>query len=184
MLWTSGGSYRAWADHLDAWADVRVPVDLTLPGLVPADFAAETWTRLVERIRQALDRRLKHWSRVLTAAMAEASDEFSVGRALVQARAGLREIRAMAGHPGLPADLRDRLREAIDEQIHDAQRSLEQQVESMRRESVAPSLIEARLRAVRDSSLVAALDGPPPATGPDPWRLDPAARPRRRVITD
>ncbi|MFJ6755586.1 hypothetical protein [Streptomyces sp. NPDC091273] len=186
MLWTSGGPYRAWADHLDAWADERVPVDPALPRLVPADFAAETWTRLVERIRQALDRRLHHWSRLLTAAMAEASDEFSVGRALVQARAGLREIRAMAGHPGLPADLRDRLRDAIDDQIRDAQNSLEQQVENMRRQGVDPRLTEARLRAVRDSSLVAALDAPPPAAGPDPdpWRLDPAARPRRRVITD
>ncbi|MGP3690420.1 hypothetical protein ACTVZO_37965 [Streptomyces sp. IBSNAI002] len=186
MLWTSGGHYRAWADHLEAWADERVPVDPALPGMAPADFAADTWNRLVERLRQALDRRLNLWSRRLTEAMAEASDEFSVGRALVQARTGLREIRTMAGHPGLPADLRDRLRTAIDDQIRDAQRSLEQQVEDMRRDGTDPRLIEARLRAVRDSSLTGALDGPPPAagTGPDPWRQDPAARPRRRVITD
>ncbi|MGW6690603.1 hypothetical protein [Streptomyces sp. NPDC054961] len=186
MLWTSGGRYRAWADHLDTWADGQAPVNPALPRLEPDDFAEDTWTRLVERLRQALDQRLNRWSRQLTEAMAGADDEFSVGRALVQARSGLQEIRGMAGHPGLPADLRDRLREAVDGQIRDAQSSLEQQVEDMRRTGVDARLVEARLRAVRDSSLVGALDGPLPtaALPPDPWRQDPATRPRRRVITD
>ncbi|MEU2656007.1 hypothetical protein ABZ615_11845 [Streptomyces sp. NPDC007325] len=183
MLWTSGGSYRAWADHLQAWADGRAVPDAPLPRLAPPDFAPETWVRLVERIRAALDQRLGEWSRHLTEAMAAASDEFQIGRALAQARHGLGEIRALAGHPKLPEDLRDRLRAAVDERIRETQRTLEQEVENARRLGVDPRLLEARLRAVRDNALTAALDGPPPAPGADPWRHA-GTTPRRRVITD
>ncbi|MDT0445438.1 hypothetical protein [Streptomyces johnsoniae] len=183
-LWGSGGAYQAWADHLERWARGEQPAPGQLPALAPADFSAETWQRLAARLTAALSAGLQTWADALTAAVsADNDDEFAVGRALAQARHGLRGIRALAGHPGLPGDMRARLIQLVDGQVAKAQQDLERMVRRDAAAATDPHRIEARLRTLRDNSLTAVLaedaGRQPDAAG---WDYDPAAPPRRRVV--
>ncbi len=183
-LWGSGGAYQAWADHLERWARGERPDAGQLPVLAPADFSAETWQRLAVRLTGALSAVLQTWADALTAAVsADGGDEFAAGRALAQARHGLRGIRALAGHPGLPADVRSQLVRLVDGQVRKAQQDLERMVRRDAAAATAPHRIEARLRTLRENPLTAVLTEDagrqPDAAG---WDYDPAAPPRRRIV--
>lgn len=182
-MYGSGGHYRAWAEFLDRWQAGEQPEPGRLPQLGPEDFAGESWERLANRLTGALSRQLQSWADALTRAMAGARDEFGVARALGHARWGLRSIREVAGHPGLPEALREQLLAAVDRQVRSAQASLEAQVEQLRRDGVERRLVEARLRTLRDNPLTSAVPGasaPPGAA----WSSDPTAPRSRRVIVD
>jgi hypothetical protein len=192
--WGHGGPYETWVEFLRRWA-AEEPVDPgALPPLAQEHFPGETWERLLLHLGEALDTRLRSWSERLVEAMLVASDEFSAGRALTQARTGLRTVRAVAGHPGLPESTRTRLAELVDGQITDLQDQLERNLDGLAaRTGADPRWVEQRRRTLRDNRLTAVLAGqqpPPPAVGtstpaaPDPWSHDPTARPRRRVVTD
>lgn len=186
-MWSTGGAYNDWAAFLDRWAAGETMDSTQLPVLEPADFAGDTWERLVRRLTDALSRRLQSWADGLSRAMAESTDEFSVGRALGQARSGLRSVRALAQHPGLPQDLRDRLVDLVDRQVRSAQQSLEEQVDRMRSSGVAAPHVEARRRTIRDNPLTAATAEQPAtsaAAATGDWFVDPFATGRRRVILD
>jgi hypothetical protein len=184
-LWGGGGLYERWAAYLDAWAAGQ-PVDPAGPPQLAADaFPGDTWQRLADRITEALSRRLRSWADALTRGVAEARDEFGVARALGHARWGLRTIRALAGHRGLPPDLRQRLLEVVDQQVRSAQQAIEDQIEAMRRGGADRTAVEARLRTVRLHTLTV-VTGEEPADTPDAaraWTVDPAPA-RRRVILD
>jgi hypothetical protein len=185
-VWANGGLYNDWVTFLDRWR-AGEPVDPGgLPALAPEDFTGDSWERLVNHLTAALSQRLQSWADALTRALGASADEFVVARALTHARWGLQPIRALAGHPGLPADLTVRLLDAVDTQVRSAQRSLEDSVERMRRSGADRSAVEQRLRTVRDNALTGS--GGPVAGGPpvgaDAWAADPSATPRRRVILD
>lgn len=195
-LWSDGGAYQAWVDFLRRWAAFE-PVDpAALPTLTQEQYDTDTWVRLTNHLTGALDTRLVAWADALLRALGQARDDFSHGRELAQARVGLRSVRALAGHPGLPESLRTRLTELVDRQIPQLQAQLEQNLDDELRRGADPRLVEGRRRALRDNALTAVLDQPrqpsarPPATGardsapatsPDPWAYDPAAPPRRRI---
>ncbi|MEY9993897.1 hypothetical protein ABIE67_005929 [Streptomyces sp. V4I8] len=196
-LWGDGGGYQAWVDFLRRWAAFE-PVDpAALPTLTQEHYDADTWVRLTNHLTGALDTRLVAWAEALVRALGQARDDFSYGRELAQARVGLRSVRALAGHPGLPESLRTRLTELIDRQIPQLQAQLEQNLDDELRRGADVRLVERRRRALRDNALTVVLDqsppqasAPPPATGardsapaapPDPWAYDPAAPPRRRI---
>lgn len=186
-MWSTGGAYNDWAAFLDRWATGEVMDSTPLPALASADFAVDTWERLVHRLTDAISQRLRSWADGLSRAMAETTDEFSVGRTLGQARSGLRSMRALAQHPGLPQDLRERLVDLVDRQVRSAQHSLEEQVDRMRSSGVAARDVEARRRTIRDNPLTAVTAEQPAtstvlATGD--WFVDPATTGRRRVILD
>ncbi|MEV0322780.1 hypothetical protein ACIBKX_20885 [Streptomyces sp. NPDC050658] len=199
--WGHGGDYHAWVDFLRRWtAEEDHLHPEALPVLTETQFAAETLARLTTHLGDALDARLQAWSDRLVAALNAARDEFSAGRELTQARTGLRAIRAMARHQGLPAGVRDRLGTLVDEQIALLQDQLEQGLEDSAWAGVDPRLVEHRRRTLRENALTEVTQ-PPPDTkkrrrgaaakaadaaraDPDPWSHDPAARPRRRVIPD
>ncbi|MGH4020782.1 MAG: hypothetical protein ACRDT0_16465 [Pseudonocardiaceae bacterium] len=186
-MWSGGGTYNGWATFLERWGAGEATDSTHLPPLEPADFTGDTWERLVLRLTDAISRRLRSWADALTRAMAESTDEFTVGRALSQARSGLRAVRDLAQHPGLPQDLRDRLVDLVDRQVDSAQQSLEEQVDRMRSNGVDAQLVEARRRTIRDNPLTAVAatqqaTSPAPTTGD--WFVDPAGTGRRRVILD
>jgi hypothetical protein len=167
---------RRWGagEHVDASA---------LPALSTEDFDPDQWVRLADRLGEALTQRLTSWARGLARAVSEARDEFEVGRALTQARTGLRAIRAVAAHPGLPADVTRMFVESVDVQVRSAQRMLEQQAEDLRRTGTDRAAVEARLRTLRSNALTSVLDGRDAfgQGGFDPWLSRPEPS-RRRVI--
>jgi hypothetical protein len=184
QLWGGGGSYQAWTDHLERWSRGERLDAGSLPTLAPEDFTASTWERFRTRLTDALSSRLQGWADALTAAMrAEGSSEFAVGRALAQAREGLSAARALSTHPGLPEDLRDRLRRLVDQQVERLQQDLEHDVLRDAETATDPRTAEARLRTLRDNPLTAVLAEEPvwPSSATN-WSFDPAAPPRRRVI--
>lgn len=197
-MWTTGGSYGAWAEFLERFASGETVDPSRLPALQAEDFPPDGWERFGRRLGEGVSGRLNLWAEGLNRGISEARDEFEVGRALASARIGLRTVRALARHPGLPAELRDRLLESVDGQVRKAQDELEAQVEQDRRRGARPQDVEARLRTLRDNRLTAVLledpgrpPGPAPAPGPlqastpaAPWAVDPGTTPRRRLSFD
>ncbi|MFE9994414.1 hypothetical protein [Streptomyces avermitilis] len=203
-LWGDGGPYAAWVGFLRRWAALE-PVDPgTLPAIVPEDFQGDTLARLTKHLTDAMDARLNDWAERLLRAMAHSTDEFSVGRELAQARAGLNTVRALAGHPGLPPKVREELTGLVDRQIPEIQAQLERNLDVEARRGADPRLLERRRRTLRENALTSVLAAPPPplappsvppsagrrspvsgpAAGGDAWAYDPAARPRRRIVPD
>jgi hypothetical protein len=184
-LWGDGGVYQTWVGFLRAWAAFE-PVDpAALPPLEQEHFEADTWVRLTGHILTAFTARLARWSEDLVRALNEARDEFGFGRELAHARTGLRSVRALAAHPGLPETLRTELGRLIDERIPALQAQLEQNLERDARGGLDARFVEQRRRTLRDNALTAVLTptDPPSAPPPDPWAsYDPGAPPRRRII--
>ncbi|WP_031483654.1 hypothetical protein [Streptomyces bicolor] len=188
--WGHGGAYETWVEFLRRWA-AEEPVDPgALPALAEEQWPGETWERLGLHLGNALDTRLRSWADRFLAAMTAAPDEFSAGRALTQAREGLRSVRALAGHAGLPESARTRFTELVDGQIRDLQDQMERALDGLAAAGGSdPRWVERRRRTLRDNPLTALLTDAPqtPAASavPDPWAAQPpAAGPRRRVITD
>ncbi|QGV77446.1 hypothetical protein [Streptomyces ficellus] len=192
-LWGHGGAYQEWVEFLRRWAAFE-PVD---PGALPAvdegTYDGDTMARLTAHAGRALGTRLQAWADTLVRAMEAATDEFSAGRELTQARTGLQSIRAVARHPGLPERLREQLGELVDRQVPDLQAQLERSLEeAARAEGPDTHWVEQRRRTLRDNALTRVLaqePAPPawqPSSGPraDAWAYDPAAAPRRRIVTD
>ncbi|QES18790.1 hypothetical protein DEJ46_06570 [Streptomyces venezuelae] len=175
-------------ESLRRWAGFE-PVDLArLPTITAEAYDGATVARLTTHITAALNTRLQAWADMLVRAVDAATDEFSAGRELAQARTGLRSIRDLADHHGLPERLRERLTELVDRQIPELQAQLERLLEEAAREEPEARWIEERRRTLRDNALTAVL-AEPPATAPHPggadaWSYDPAAAPRRRVLRD
>ena len=185
-MWGGGGPYQVWVDFLRRWS-ASEPVDAAeLPAVELNDLTADAWERLTNQLTSAVGTRLSAWAKVLTVAIGDAKDEFGIARALVDARAGVQPIRTVAAHPGLPTSLTTPLLDTVDGQIRNAQQSLEQQVESMRQRGVHRSVVEARLRVIRDNALTVAIGDVRPVTARpvDCWAGDPTAAGRRRVIVN
>jgi hypothetical protein len=182
-MWADGGPYEQWSTTLRRWgAGEQIDVH-GLPALSPEDFTTDQWVRVTQLVSAAIDERLKSWAAALTRAIAEARDEFSAARELTHARDGLRVVRAVAAHRGLPPDLSKGFVEAVDTQIRNAQQMLEQQLDDMRRAGLAPAVVEARRRTLRDNPLTAVTQ-PADAmrtAAADPWLSQPTSA-RRRVI--
>jgi hypothetical protein len=185
-MWVRGGLYDEWARFLDRWAQGDDGGMGSLPTLDPDLLRADTLDRLVQRITDGMSVRLQDWADRLTGDLARAGDEFSVGRSLAQARTGLRSVRLLAQHPGLPAELRLRLVELVDRQVVSFQESLEDQ--TCREAGFGNRAeVEARRRALRENPLTAVLQEAPAVGDPQPrddWFVDPTRRPTRRVVTD
>ncbi|MGW8765652.1 hypothetical protein ACWGN5_24435 [Streptomyces sp. NPDC055815] len=186
-FWGHGGPYGEWAEFLRRWA-AGEPVDpARLPVIAAEAYDGDTIARLTTHLVQALGTRLQAWADTLTRAMGAVTDEFEAGRELAQARNGLRPIRALAGHAGLPEQLRGRLTEMLDQQIVQVQEQLERLLEEAAAQDPG-EWVEERRRTLRDNRLTAVLDAPAshPSNGPtaDPWTYDPGAAPRRRVLRD
>lgn len=177
--WGHGGAYETWVEFLRRWSAEEAVDPAALPVLVEADLPGETWQRLALHLGDALDTRLRAWAERLVAAMTATQDEFSAGRVLTQAREGLRSVRALAAHPGLPESSRTRFTDLVDAQIRDLQEQMER---SLDRLTVDPRWVEQRRRTLRDNALTALLASTP--TAPDPWAAPRTGTPRRRVITD
>lgn len=182
-LWAGGGAYQAWTEFLGRWAGGEDVDAAAPPRIAPEDLPGDAWERLVARIGVALDRRLQTWADALTTALSAAPDEFSAGRALTQARVGLRPIRALVTHPNLPDDIRTRLTEMVDDQTRRLQQDLEREVEQLAAHGEDPRWVEARRRTLRDNQLTAILTENPTVPAAPAWSFPPVGR-RRRVITD
>lgn len=183
-MYVQGGQYAVWAGFLDRWAAGEQLDPASLPALEPADFHADSWDRLSGRIFDALAKRMKTWGDTLSREL-RAGDEFVAARALNHARWSLVPIRALAGTPALPDEMRTRLTEMVDTQIRGAVRQLEESAERMRRSGAPRAAVEARLRTIRDNPLTAVIERRNGHVTADAWAAaDPLATPRRRVIAD
>jgi hypothetical protein len=190
-IWAGGGEYHSWAGFLESWARSGAAADPSrLPRLERERFPGDTWERLARRMAEALEERLQRWADGLTGAMTHAADEFSVGRALAQARSELAAIRDLAGHEGLDTGVREALSRAVDKQIGRLQKDMEQDLSRLRREgTIDERRYNARLRTLRDNPLTAVISaGPASGPGPAParraWDPGPGTVPGRRLFTD
>lgn len=187
-MWGDEGAYGTWASYLDVWQKDLQPHDQVLPRLEQRDFTTDTWTRLVNRIFDAIGGRLRLWSDAFSQSMSRADSEFGVGVALTQARVGLAAILALADHPSLPDDLRLQLREVVERQIRSAQSQLEQQLDRMQQSGSPRSVVDARRRTVRDNPLDAVLAAGWQATQMAPAavssQVDLTKRPKRTFAID
>lgn len=194
-MWGNGGIYGTWVDHLERFAAGEDVDSSSLPALKAEDLPPDGWERLGRRLGEAVGARLRLWGQGLDRGISEARDEFEVGRALTSARVGLRTIRTLATHPGLPTELGHQLVDSVDREIRAAQTLLEQQVDDARRAGVDPRRAEARLATLRTNALTAVLllqdplatSAPPAATDASPvipWATDPGATSRRRLTFD
>ena len=186
-MWGGGGAYNIWVAFLDRWAAGEPADPTTLPPLIVEAFSGDGWERVVNRLSDAVSRRMQAWADSLSRAIGAARDEFGVARALTQAREGLRSVRAFTTHPGLPKNISAALLDMVDRQVRSMQDSLEEQVERQRRDGAPTTRVEARLRTIRDNALTAVTaEQAPPIAGPATvaWAGDPAAPSRRRIIVD
>ncbi|MBP1783351.1 hypothetical protein J3R08_003201 [Micromonospora sp. HB375] len=180
---SADNGYQRWAKFLELWRSGEDADSRYLPPLAEDDYPADVWVRLVRRIVEAMATRLNAWERGLLQALLAAQDEFEVARALTQSRGSLTPIRALTGHPGLPADLSRQLRAEVDRQIRSVQRALEETVESAHRVGANDRLVQARLRTFRENAVTEVLvQAPGRRGGWDGWATEPADRPRRRLI--
>lgn len=191
-MWGDGGSYAAWTSYLERWGSRLQAIEEPLPALGQDYFDPDTWVRLEDHLIDAFNSRLRLWSTALTSALGEATDEFAVGRALVNARIGLLSVLGLADHPGLPGSLREQLRGLVERQIRFVQQSLEREVDRLSAEGWPRAQAEARRRTLRENPLTAVLSGggqpataarpaPFPTGATDPWAFD-LTRPSRRHI--
>lgn len=181
-LWADRGPYERWAQYLEQWA--QGAADLAAPApLTPADLPVDAWQRLLDRVDTAVSDRLQRWADALAAALAAAYDGFTTGRALAQARDGLREVLALTRTPGLPADFSARLAGAVAVQVERVQHELEAGVDRAQARDGDARWLEIRRRAIRDNPLTAVLgdqDAPERPAAP-PWSYRPAGGTRRVV---
>jgi hypothetical protein len=178
-MWGQGGAYADWSHFLEDWSRAKLGVDAIPNVLEQADFAPDTWVRLLTRVQDAVQERLNRWNSQLSAALAAAPDEFATGRALTQSRVGLRAIRELCLQPGLPEDLRARLVGQIDQQVRSLQTTLEQQARDLR-QSGDSKASEMLLRALRDRLDVVTATTEVPIVNWSPI----GGRARRRVVLD
>ncbi|KND46363.1 MULTISPECIES: hypothetical protein [Streptomyces] len=163
--WGGDSDYQIWARTLDRWADGDRTDPLHLPPLAADSLPADTWQRLLTRIAAAVDRRLQSGLDLMVREVNDATDEFSVGRALTRGRDVLRSVRAVITHTSLPADFRQRMAGLMDEHTRRLQEELERGVRSLLAEGADPHAVETRRRTLRDNPLTAVLSepsGPPP----------------------
>lgn len=180
-MWGHGGMYGDWARFLESWGRGECGADAAPAALAQKEFDQETWLRLNDRIVCAVDERLSRWAKALSAALRDAQDEFMLGRALAQSRAGLQAIRALFLGAGLPADLRSRILDQIDLQVRSAQAGLEREVAGLRARGDHRGA-ETWLRVARENPLTEVLRAPADPEV-DPWAGSPGAPKRRVVIT-
>lgn len=155
-MWGYGGAYSDWGDFLERWAVADQPLAERPPALHSEDFDGPTWTRLTTRIQDALNMKLGRWGEALRRQLNEATDEFSWGRALTQARVGLRTLLGLASMTELPIEVRERLRTQLEGSIRATQKTLE---DAAQRDLRGPQARDAemRLRQLRQNPLTAAL---------------------------
>jgi hypothetical protein len=185
-MWGYGGAYSDWGDFLERWAVADRPLTDRPPALDPEDFDGPTWTRLMTRIQDAVNTRLGRWGDALGRQLNEATDEFSWGRALTQARVGLRTLLGLASMTELPKEVRERLAAQLEGSIKATQKTLE---DAAQRDLRGPQARDAemRLRQLRQNPLTGALSADRVASDHPSF---PAAAPptassgRRAIIID
>jgi hypothetical protein len=131
------------------------------------------------RIQQAINDRLERWSKMLSRHLADATDEFSWGRALSQSRDALRAILEFCSLPELPAEVRD----ALTHQVHGIVRSNQQTLEAdASRELGGPGgrNAEMQLRQLRQNPLTAVIAEPLPdrSAGERSWSFGSSIHPQ------
>lgn len=181
-MYGDGGAYAAWAAFLEEWSAGGNPDAALLPPMDLREFTEDARARFGHRLTEALGGRLRLWADDFTRGAGRARDTFGFELVLAQAREGLRGIRALGGHPGLPEELRTRLTELVDGQVRATQEQLERQLDQLARQPGADlRAVEGRRRALRSGPLtVVSTEAPGPAA--DPWRRGPGAGGGRRVI--
>jgi hypothetical protein len=166
------GPYAAWVSWLAAFGRGE---DLPTSHLSPieADLGPQMVERLARHVADAFHDRVRRWQDAFTRdqqlLLARPDQAVTVlAIVLADARKRLGPLVAFTVHPGLPAELRTSLADALRETISSAQRSLEDSVRD------APVVLR---DAVRQNSLEPALARPPAPAPAGPAR-------GRRVILD
>jgi hypothetical protein len=166
------GPYAAWVSWLAAFGRGE---DLPAGHLPPvgADVGPQMAERLARHVADAFHDRVRRWQDAFTRdqqlLLARPDRAVTVlAIVLADARKRLGPLVAFTVHPGLPAELRTSLADALRETISSAQRSLEDSVRD------APVVLR---DAVRQNSLEPALARPPAPAPAGPAR-------GRRVILD
>ena len=185
-MWLTGGVYQQWADFLDRWAVGQAEATAALPAVDPATLTADTMSRLSARLSSALQARVDRWSAAFTADWQRARDDFDAARALTQARTGLRSLRALTAHPGLPLDVQKLLSDSIDRTISDLQTQLERGLDRQAAASLDRTAVERLRRVLRENALTAVLSEQRDAAAAAPFfsAASVGDRPRRQVLSD
>jgi hypothetical protein len=167
---TTPGPYAAWVSWLDAFARGE---DLPNQHLCAVDeqLGPHMQQRLLRRVAAAFEARARVWNETLGRHLAAsvAREPAELGALLVAARSRLQPLRELTTESRLPAEVRQRLSDALSEMIKGSQQNLEH---SVRR---APQGAERLLAVARENSLAGALTSPrmpahrtqppPPAAG-------------------
>jgi hypothetical protein len=201
-------AYEAWVEAIYAWRE-NPRHDLTqLPTLLVESLPPTAFDRLFTHIAKAQQHVMDRWSETFIRDWASARDEYAAVRVLMASRVVMARRLQLAGHPGLPEEVRQEFTEGVARDVRKLQQDLEVIATRQSGHRIDRTATERTLNLLRANRLTAILepgfplqaliegrlDAPPPppvpspAAAADPRAADdqspPARRKYRAIIID
>ncbi|MBP7930454.1 MAG: hypothetical protein KA110_10880 [Acidimicrobiia bacterium] len=150
--------YETWVLTLRAWGnDPMTPLD-HLPSLALETFTPDTYQRLFNHLRQALQSVTTQWSDDLGKTLRLSQDRFALGHDLVQLRTRLTRRVQLVSHPSLPAEARDSFTKQTAEDIARSQQQIVDHIQRQANEGhLSRTEAEGMLDVVREHSFEAVM---------------------------
>lgn len=177
MAMPADSAYESWVLTIRAWSrNPQVSLE-GLPELAGDEYSPAVFDRLIAHIEQAIETVTQAWLTRLQADLGRARSEFELAQSLVSSRRLLTRRLELAGHPGLPQELRRVLTEACTRDVTRMQADLEEGFRQARSESPAQAgYWDRRLDVLRTNPITGTLPAaqptsvaaPPPPTQPSP----------------
>jgi hypothetical protein len=160
---SADSAYEAWVLTIRAWSrDPQVSL-VGLPELAGDDYSPAVFDRLIAHIEQAIETVTRAWLTRLQSDVGRAHSDFDLAQSLVSSRRLLARRLELAGHPGLPQELRTILTDACTRDITRMQDELEKGFRQARAETPAHTgYWDRRLEVLRTNPITGIL----PATRP------------------
>lgn len=201
----AASAYEAWVVAVRAWRDDPRHDMSNLPQLTVDSLPPSAYERLFAHLSAAHQHVMDQWSEAFAREWGSARDDHARVRALMGTRMLLARRLQLAGHPGLPAAVREGLVDGVARDVNALQSQLEEAVSRQSGHRIDRIARERTLRLLRTNALTvilepgfplqALIDGrvdepqsphlaplPEPEQSGSGWELTPSPRRRYRAI--